>query len=339
MSSDSSVVEVEGKMRIGELARRAGVSVKAVRYYEEIGLLAPERDTNGYRDFDGADLRAVQEIRALAELGIAPSRAAPFVECLSDGHEHGDECVSSLAAYRDAIAELDRAIAELSARRSELALRLDRAAGRGFAAEAPVAEPTAGEPPAPDYTVLPPGLPQPEDDGAARHVPGLPLPDLTLGRSDGGRLSLAGLGTGRTIIYAYPLSGRPGTDLPDGWDAIPGARGCSTEACDFRDHFTELQEAGAARVFGLSSQDPDYQAELCERLRLPFPMLSDPELRLADALRLPTFAAPGHPRLFARITLVVRDGRVEHVFYPIFPPNTHAQQVLAWLRDHPEEGE
>lgn len=320
-------------MRIGELARRAGVSVKAVRYYEEIGLLSPARDTSGYREFDGADLRAVQEIRALAELGIAPSRAAPFVECLFDGHEHGDECVSSLAAYRDAIAELDRAIAELGARRSALAVRLERAAGRGFAAEA-----SASELPAPDYTVLPLGLPQPQDDGAATHLPGLPLPELSLRRSDGGRVSLGALGAGRTIIYAYPLSGRPGTDLPDGWDAIPGARGCSTEACDFRDHLAELREAGAARVFGLSSQDPAYQAELCARLRLPFPMLSDPELRLADALRLPTFAAPGHPRLFSRLTLVVRDGRIEHVFYPIFPPNTHAQQVLAWLRDHPEEG-
>ena len=327
-------------MRIGELARHAGVSLKAVRYYEQIGLIAPERDASGYRYFGDAELRAVREIRALAELGIAPSRAAPFIECLADGHEHGDECVSSLAAYRDAIAELDGALAELGARRAELAERLERAAARGFggAGAVPGAEAAPGAEAVPDYTALPAGLPVPSDDGSADHLPGAPLPELTLRRSDAGSVRLSALGPGRTIIYAYPLSGRPGVDLPDGWDAIPGARGCTTEACDFRDHFTELREAGAARVFGLSSQDPAYQAELCARLRLPFPMLSDPDLRLADALRLPTFSAPGHARLFARLTLVVRNDRIEHVFFPIFPPNTHAQQVLRWLRDHPEEG-
>ena len=186
-----------------------------------------------------------------------------------------------------------------------------------------------------DYTQLPADLPVPVDDGAAAHLPGAALPGLSLKTSAGATVDLAALGEGRTVVYLYPLTGVPGVDLPAGWDEIPGARGCSTEACDFRDHFAELRQAGAARVFGLSSQDPAYQAEVVDRLRLPFAMLSDPELALADALELPTFAAPGHDRLYARLTLVVRDGRIEHVFYPIFPPNTHAQQVLAWLTAQP----
>jgi len=186
-----------------------------------------------------------------------------------------------------------------------------------------------------DFTALPAGLPVPVDDGAADHLPGMPLPDLTLRDSSGAAVDLHGLPAGRTIVYLYPLTGRPGVDLPDGWDAIPGARGCTTEACDFRDHLDQLRDAGAAAVFGLSSQSPAYQAEVVERLRLPFSMISDERLLLADALRLPTFAAEGHDRLYARLTLVVHDGRIEHVFYPVFPPNTHAQQVLAWLREHP----
>lgn len=186
-----------------------------------------------------------------------------------------------------------------------------------------------------DFTTLPAGLPVPADDGAADHLPGLPLPRLTLPTSAGGEVAFDALPPGRTIVYLYPLTGRPGVDLPEGWDAIPGARGCSTEACDFRDHFAELREAGAAQVWGLSSQDPDYQAEVVSRLGLPFAMISDESFALGDALRLPTFSAPGHDRLYARLTLVIRDGRVEHVFYPIFPPNRHAQQVLEWLRENP----
>jgi peroxiredoxin len=184
-----------------------------------------------------------------------------------------------------------------------------------------------------DYTVLPDNLPVPEDDGAADHLTGLAMPALTLPASDGSTVDLAALGPGRTIIYLYPLTGRPGVDLPEGWDSIPGARGCSTEACDFRDHFADLQQAGAARVYGMSSQDPEYQAEVVTRLRLPFAMLSDERFALGEAIGLPTFAAPGHDRLYARLTLVVRDGLIEHVFYPIFPPNTHAQEVLAWLHE------
>jgi peroxiredoxin len=186
-----------------------------------------------------------------------------------------------------------------------------------------------------DYLALPADLPEPEDDGAAAHLPGVRMPAITLPSSDGARVDLAELGPGRTVLYFYPLTGRPGVELPQGWDAIPGARGCTTEACDFRDHLEELKAAGVARVYGLSSQSSAYQAELVERLHLPFPMLSDEPGLLADALRLPTFAAEGQPRLYARLTLVVDDGVVEHVFYPVFPPNTHAQQVLEWAREHP----
>ncbi|MCW2288052.1 peroxiredoxin [Leucobacter luti] len=314
-------------MRIGELAQQAGVTVKAVRYYEQIGLVAPKRGNNGYRTYTGQDLRTVREIRELHELGIVPSRAAPFIECLEIGHEHGDECVSSLAVYRDAIAELDRALTELGARRTALQRRLETAAEREVR---PAAAPA-------DYTVLPAGLPAPEDDGAAAHLPGKPVPGLILRNSDGESVALDRLGAGRSVIYLYPLTGRPGVDLPEGWDAIPGARGCSTQACDFRDHFQELRAAGVQSVAGLSSQDTDYQAEVAARLALPFPMLSDPDFALAAALQLPTFSAPGHERLYARLTLIIRDGVIEHVFYPIFPPNTHAQQVLDWLAAHPED--
>jgi len=167
------------------------------------------------------------------------------------------------------------------------------------------------------------------------HLPGTRMPALILPATDGGAVDLASPGTGRTVVYLYPLTGRPGTDLPAGWDDIPGARGCSTEACDFRDHFADLQAAGASRVWGLSSQTIDYQREVVDRLRLPFAMISDPDLGLADALGLPTFAAPGHERLYTRLTLIIQAGAIEHVFYPIFPPNTHAQQVLDWLKANP----
>ncbi|WP_223693116.1 MerR family transcriptional regulator [Leifsonia poae] len=315
-------------MQISELAERAGVTVKAVRYYESLGLVVPERLPNGYREYSDDHLRAVAEIRKLAASGIAPSRATPFIECLDTGHEHSDECPASLAAYRAGIAELDRTIAELTARRDLLAGRLDESASRGFPTAPP--EPTR---PA-DFTRLPSNLPRPHDDGAADHLPGLPIPPLALPTSDGGRIDLARLGRGRTIVYLYPLTGRPGVDLPDGWDAIPGARGCSTEACDFRDQYDDLRAAGVDAVYGFSSQQVDYQHEVVERLQLPFPMISDERHELADALSLPTFEAGGM-RLYSRLTLVLREGTIEHAFYPIFPPNTHAQQVLRWLSAHP----
>jgi peroxiredoxin len=181
---------------------------------------------------------------------------------------------------------------------------------------------------------LPPGLPVPEDDGAADHLPGRPLPAQTLPATDGSQVPLAGLGSGRTVIYLYPMTGRPGVDLPAGWDDIPGARGCTPESCGFRDLMAELAEAGAARVYGLSSQSSDYQREAVSRLLLPFRMLSDEGLALAGALGLPTFEVDGMT-LYRRLTLIVTDGVIEHVFYPIFPPDQHAREVLDWLRAHP----
>jgi peroxiredoxin len=182
-----------------------------------------------------------------------------------------------------------------------------------------------------DFSVLPENLPVPQDDGAADHLRGLAAPEVTLPSTSGERVTLSALGPGRTVIYVYPLTGRPGVDLPEGWDNIPGARGCTTEACDFRDHHQDLIDAGVSRVVGLSSQDTPYQRELTERLRLPFEILSDTELRLVDTLALPTFDAAGQT-LFKRLTLVIHDDLIAHAFYPIFPPNHHAQEVLAWLR-------
>ena len=184
-----------------------------------------------------------------------------------------------------------------------------------------------------DPYTLPDDLPAPVDDGAADHLPGAVVPDIELAATDGGSVSLAAL-RGRTVVYAYPRTGRPGEpSLVDDWDLIPGARGCTPETCGFRDHHAELAAAGAA-VFGLSTQDTDYQRELAERLALPFAILSDARLALTEALRLPTFEAAGHT-LLRRLTLIVRDARIEHVFYPVFPPDRHALDVLAWLRADP----
>ena len=181
-----------------------------------------------------------------------------------------------------------------------------------------------------DLNQLPPDLPVPDDDGAADHLPGRPAPSLTLPSTSGEAIMLDKLGRGRTVLYLYPLTGRPDVDLPEGWDNIPGARGCTTEACNFRDHYQDLLEAGLSHVFGASSQDSNYQRELVERLRLPFSMLFDTQLSIADALGLPTFQSDG-VTLLKRLTLVIRDAVIEHVFYPVFPPNEHAQQVLTWL--------
>lgn len=186
-----------------------------------------------------------------------------------------------------------------------------------------------------NYLSLPADLPVPEDDGAAAHLRGLAVPHVELAGTAGEPVRIDGPGPARTVVYVYPMTGRPGRDLPEGWDSIPGARGCTPESCGFRDHHRELLDAGAGRVFGLSSQDTAYQREAVERLHLPFALLSDPDHRLAaEPLRLPAFEAGG-TRLYKRLTLIIRDGQVEHVFYPVFPPDEHAGQVLAWLRDHP----
>lgn len=135
---------------------------------------------------------------------------------------------------------------------------------------------------------------------------------------------------GRTVLFCYPRTGRPDEELPPGWNAIPGARGCTPEACGFRDAHAQFSEAGA-RVIALSTQSPDHQREMAERLHLPFPVLSDEDLELTRALRLPTFETSGWT-LLKRLTLVIDDGRIRHVFYPVFPPDSHAAEVLSWLR-------
>jgi peroxiredoxin len=181
-----------------------------------------------------------------------------------------------------------------------------------------------------DPTVLPSNIPVPQDDGAARHLAGLKLPSVTLTTTDGVQVDLSKL-TGRTVVYIYPRTGVPGQPLPEGWDAIPGARGCTPQSCSFRDHFAEIRELGVVHLFGLSTQDSDYQREAAQRLHLPFPILSDAALKLAHAIKLPTFTVAGMT-LFKRMALVIEDGVIEKVFYPVFPPDKNAEEVVAWLK-------
>jgi peroxiredoxin len=181
-----------------------------------------------------------------------------------------------------------------------------------------------------DPMILPSDLPAPVDDGAARHLTGLTLPQVALPATDGSSVDLATL-RGRTIVYIYPRTGVPGQALPDGWDMIPGARGCTPQSCSFRDHFAELQRLGVASLFGLSTQDTAYQREAAERLHLPFAILSDAELRLTRAIRLPTFEVAGMT-LTRRMVLVIDNGTISKVFYPVFPPDRSAQEVVDWLQ-------
>jgi peroxiredoxin (alkyl hydroperoxide reductase subunit C) len=177
-------------------------------------------------------------------------------------------------------------------------------------------------------------IPEPEDDGAAAHLTGAAVPDVPLKATDDSTVSL-GRVPGRTVVYAYPRTGRPGeAPLVEDWDMIPGARGCTPQACAFRDHHNELLAAGAGHVFGLSTQDTAYQREAAERLHLPFALLSDAELELVQALRLPTLEAAGE-MLIRRLTLVIDDGSIVKVLYPIFPPDRNAADVLAWLKANP----
>ena len=176
-------------------------------------------------------------------------------------------------------------------------------------------------------------IPPPVDDGAARHLQGAKLPDIALAATDGSRVSLARL-AGRVVVFAYPRTGEPGkAPLVEDWDMIPGARGCTPQSCAFRDLHTLLIEAGATRVFGLSTQDPAFQLEAAERLHLPFPLLSDATLELTRALRLPTMQVAGLT-LIKRLALVIDDGSIVKVFYPVFPPDRNAADVHAWLTEH-----
>jgi peroxiredoxin len=181
-----------------------------------------------------------------------------------------------------------------------------------------------------DPTFLPPDIPVPQDDGAARHLSGMQLPDRALAATNGPPVNLSKL-KGRTVVYLYPRTGVPGVDAPPGWDDIPGARGCTPQSCGFRDHFAELKKLGVAYVFGLSTQDTDYQREAAQRLHLPFPILSDAGLEFARALKLPTFSAAGMT-LLKRMALVIDDGTIVKAFYPVFPPDRNAEEVVAWLR-------
>lgn len=220
-------------MRAGEAAQSAGVSVKALRFYEDSGLLRPVRLSNGYRECSETDVRLASEIRMLMSLGVTTQQTRPFLECLRAGHGVGDDCPESLAAYQHKIDELDRLIARLTGARHRLVDQMRTATARGF-----------------------------------------------------------------------------------------------------RDNLTALREHGAERVLALSSDDARYQQDLVRRLRLPYPMLSDPQLRLAQALDLPTFQAHGWTP-YKRLTLILDGLTIEHVFYPIFPPDAHAGEVLDWLRAHP----
>jgi peroxiredoxin len=178
--------------------------------------------------------------------------------------------------------------------------------------------------------ILPADIPVPQDDGAARHLAGVKLPPLPLAATDGSSVDLSKF-SGRTVVYIYPRTGVPGQAPPDGWDQIPGARGCTPQSCSFRDHFAELKRLGVARLYGLSTQDTAYQREAAERLHLPFAILSDERLELARAIKLPTFTTAGMT-LLKRMALVIDNGVITKVFYPVFPPDKNAEEVIEWLQ-------
>jgi peroxiredoxin len=181
----------------------------------------------------------------------------------------------------------------------------------------------------PDWSTLP----VPEDDGAANHLHGVRLPALTLPSTAGDAVDL-GMLDGLAVLYIYPMTAEPGSAQPEGWDAIPGAKGCTPQSCAFRDHASDLAELGVRHLFGISAQSPAAQAEAKARLRLPFDLLSDADGALGRALDLPSFQAGGR-QLLKRLTLVAEDGRIVAVFYPVFPPDQNAADVVGWLRSGP----
>ena len=184
-------------------------------------------------------------------------------------------------------------------------------------------------PRADDIHTIPDDLPIPEDDGAADHLLNAAVPAIALTATNGEEVRLDDR-EGRTVLFCYPRTGRPDEELPPGWNAIPGARGCTPEACGFRDTYGQFTDLGV-RVLALSTQDSAYQREMAERLHLPFPVLSDERLELTRELGLPTIETIGWT-LHKRLTLVIDDGTIRHVFYPVFPPDGHAAEVLDWLR-------
>jgi len=183
---------------------------------------------------------------------------------------------------------------------------------------------------------LPDDLPPPVDDGACDHLVGMDLPSLALPSTAGAPVDLSKL-PGRLVIYCFPRAGQPGVPSPAGWDKIPGARGCTPQSLAFRDHHHKIRSLHA-EVFGISAQSPEAQGEIAARLQLPFPLLSDEKLELARALNLPTFEADGM-LLIRRLTLIVTEGAIEKVFYPVFPPDKSADEVIVWLLAHPRRPE
>ena len=292
-------------MRVGELARRTGTTVRALRYYESAGLVVPQRLGNGYREYDPIAVRLVAQIRELTALGLRVEETRPFVESIAAGSDEAAVCAAALATYRSAITALQERIGKLTAQRDALDTRLD-----GAASQLVTGRPPAGVEPC--------------------DLVGRRLPRLGFYATDGRPVDLAALGPGRSIIFVYPLTGRPGVDLPNGLLEIHGARGSTEQATWLRDHHAEIRSAGAARVYGLSAQSIGYQRELVHRLRLPYPLIPDPRLTLAGALGLPTVAA-ADMTLYERLTMIVADDTVEHVFHPIPEPAAHALDVLRWL--------
>lgn len=290
-------------MRVGELARRTGTTIRALRYYESVGLVVPRRLSNGYREYEPIAERQVAQIRELMALGLAVEETRPFVESIADGDE--DVCAAALATFRSTVVGLQDRIGELSAQRDALNARIDEAARR-VVTDAPSSE-----------------------NDPARLV-GSALPSLRFYASDGRPVDLGDLGPGRTVIFVYPLTGRPGVDLPRGLLEVHGARGSTDQAIWLRDHHAELLAAGASRVYGLSAQSTGYQRELAHRLRLPYPLIPDPKLTLAAKTGLPTRTG-GDLALYDRLTLIVADDVVEHVFHPIPDPASHALDVMSWL--------
>ncbi|GAB4051339.1 hypothetical protein GCM10028775_27630 [Catellatospora paridis] len=298
-------------MRVGELAHRTGTTVRALRYYEAAGLVVPRRLGNGYREYAPVAVRLVEQIRTLTALGFSVEETRPFVEAMADGD--GPEAYpAALGTYRQAIAGLEQRIERLIGQRDTLLALVDANAG-----------PAAGQV---DGRVFAGGDPA--------GLVGALMPGLTFRATDSTAVGPAAFDGRRAVVFVYPMTSRPGVAMPDGWDDVTGARGCTVQACGFRDLHTELLAAGCDQVYGLSAQTTGYQRELAHRLRLPFPLLADPRLSLATALRLPVFHADGST-YYRRLTLIVNDGVVEHVFHPVTEPALHAEQVLRWLADHP----
>jgi DNA-binding transcriptional MerR regulator len=290
-------------MRVGELARRTGTTIRALRYYESVGLVVPRRLSNGYREYEPVAERQVAQIRELMALGLAVEETRPFVESIAAGDE--DVCAAALATFRSTVTGLQQRIGELTAQRDALDARIDDAA-RQVVTSVPAMER------------------KPAD------LVGTSLPSLRIYASDGRPVDLGALGPGRTVIFVYPLTGRPGVDLPRGLLEVHGARGSTDQAIWLRDHHAELRAAGAARVYGLSAQSTGYQRELAHRLRLPYPLIPDPKLTLAAATGLPTLTSGDLP-LYDRLTLIITDDVVEHVFHPIPDAASHALDVMSWL--------